>query len=357
MADDVFVLDSVLLKQILVDFILPLVSVYITTYLAIKSKQKYNQFEKNQYLKTLKRNACIKKAFHKLSNVNDHKYQSLLVFIMWVGVGFMYFFVALAVLNILIPIITICLALLFQSLQIEAITIEDIPLIYGVSFHLSIIPLIIFILTLAYSINCKNKTNIIQPILIKRQVFGKRIQILRCKLWSIGKKSNPIFTNEMNLTQKSVEFFHLFSLLLGIVLTVNFFIYFVIFSILLYVNEEPFSFSLKDLPSVYLKGISISGSWDSFIISISLLSLVLVVYSCLWLYLRALYFIEDSKNEIIKFYSKGYPFILIKTSSGTLEGKIEDIFNKHFILLNHEGTQKITSWNNVGIIEMKMDDK
>ena len=51
MPDESFILDSALLKQILVDFILPLAVAYITTYLVIKTQQKSNQFEKNQYLR------------------------------------------------------------------------------------------------------------------------------------------------------------------------------------------------------------------------------------------------------------------------------------------------------------------
>lgn len=357
MSDESFILDSVLLKQILVDFILPLAVAYIATYLAIKSKQKSDKFEKNQYLKTFKKNACIKKAFHKLNNLNDHKYKSYLVFISGIGFGLIYFSIAIIVLVISIPTILVYLVKIFQYFKIEFMTLEDIPLFFGIAFHSLLIPLISTVLILVYSINCKNKTNIIHPIFIKRRILGKKIQILRSKLWSIGNKSKPIFTNEMNLTQKSVDFFHLFSFLLGMILTVNFFIYYTMFFVLLSENVEPYTFYLKDLPSIYLKSISVSGSWDSFLIFIYLLSLVLVVLSCLWLYLTAWYFIDSSKREIIKFYSEEYPFVCIRTTSGTLEGKIEDIFDKHFIILNNEGTQIITSWNKVGIIEMKIDSE
>lgn len=353
MTDSFFTLDALLRKQLLFDFIIPLASVYVTTYLAIKTKQKSDHFEKNQYLKTLKQDACIKKAFQKLNNLNVHKYQSFLVFIMGVGVVLLYFSLFILIQSIVTPVFFICLATLFNILQIAGMTTEDVSLIFGINYHSALIPLFIIILILAYSINCNNRMNIIHPILIKSKKIGKEIQILRFKLWSIGTKSKPIFTDEMILTQKSINIFHFFPFLFGIILTVNFLLYYVIFYVLLLENEEPFTFSLKDLPSIYLKNISVSGSWDSLLISVSLLSLAFVVLSCLWLYQWAFYFLENSRNEIIRFYSKDYPFICIKTTSGILEGKIENIFDKHFILLNNEGTQKITSWNKVGIIEMK----
>lgn len=76
------------------------------------------------------------------------------------------------------------------------------------------------------------------------------------------------------------------------------------------------------------------------------------------LYIEASFFLEEAKNEIIKFYSKGYPHVCIKASSGVLHGKVEDVFNKHLIILNEKeanenGVQKLISWDNVEIIEIK----
>ncbi|NPE28816.1 hypothetical protein HNV12_12795 [Methanococcoides sp. SA1] len=351
MADEINLFDNLLINQIIFDLIFPLIIVLVSTYLTINYQPKSNQFEKNQYLKSLKQNACINKVFQKLNNLNYHKYQSLTAFIIGTGVGLFYFSVVVIFQTTLIPIIMV---------NVGSIISEDVPLIISISYQSSLIPLIFIILTLAYSINCKNKTNIIHPFLVKRKIFGKIVQILRCKvrcnLWSIGNEAKPTFTDEMTLTQKSVTIFYLFSFLLGIILTVTFSIYFTTFYILLSGNEQPFTFFLKDLLGVYLRAIAVSGSWDYIFVSISLLSLTFVTFSCLLLYLSALGFFEDSKNKIISFYSKGYPFICIKTTSGTIEGKIENIFEKHFILLNDESTQKITSWSKVGIIEIKIDD-
>lgn len=357
MSDQVLLIDNLLLNKFFLELIIPIIVFSITTYFAISRQEKSFEIEKNQYLNPLKQNSYIFNTFRKIDDLNYRKSQSVTVFLIGTTLGLVYFLVILLILTLVFPYVCVILNYLGHFfLNIEPINEGNLSLIFGAYLNFSVIPLAVLTVILFHLTDCENEVNIIKPYLIKRKKVGKKIQVLKFKLWSLVKISKPSFTNEMFLTKKSIAFFYLFPALMALFLTTNFFIYYLSFAFLIEMTKVPFSFSLGYLQSVYMSTISVLGNGLFSIMCVYSISLIFVTLFCLYLYQRALHFLKESKSKIIKTYSEGYPFVQIKTSSGSLEGKIEDVFNEHCIILNDNGTKRITLWNRVGIIEINEEN-
>lgn len=57
---------------------------------------------------------------------------------------------------------------------------------------------------------------------------------------------------------------------------------------------------------------------------------------------------QDAKNTISNFYDKGYPYVLINTSSKQIKGKVTGVLDKNIIILTEKNNKIIaTSWGEI----------
>ena len=351
------------LMQLTVDvfskIVVPLISVYITWYIAISFNQKNGKKEKNQYLRIIKRNCSIRETFDKLFSLNNYKSRFVFTIIYGITLGILYFFISL------IPIIAI-FALILQNdflsksplfFLIDPLNEFNRQLLLSTYLNLTLIPLFIISFLLLFLIKCRNNRIIISPKLVTRRRIGKFIQVLRCKFYSFAEISKPRLTTKMKLTERSKKYLNVFPFLIGMFIILNYLICAFLFQTLASLIEQPFSLSIDYFTSLYISTkTNLPDGWFP-LAYVFLFSLTFSTLFSIGLYNSTRGFLEESKHEIIKAYSTGYPFVSIKTSSGMIEGKVEDVFNKHLIILNENGVQKLTSWKNVEIMEIKINNK
>ncbi|KXS46807.1 MAG: hypothetical protein AWU58_228 [Methanohalophilus sp. T328-1] len=299
------------------------------TYVSIK---KIDKHEKNKYFEIIKENRCVKYTSLKINALNEHKYFLVSTISLGMLGGILYFFIVLAVF-VFIPAF-------YQFYNLDELLInfkfninneQAMVFIIYTLLNITTLPLIVGAKILDYIINIPTKM-LIKPNDIKRKRLNKKYQIWKYKIYNLARKLRPRLDNKMQLTKKSTFFITLLPILVGMISSIQYLIYVDIYS-----NYDIYR--------------PILNNW--IIVSVLyLVILVLCIIFSLILIKDFFVFLNEGKNKIIQFYSKGYPHIYIKTPSGELTGKIENVFDKHIIVLNDNGVQKMTSWNNVEIIEI-----
>ncbi|WP_440951592.1 hypothetical protein [Methanococcoides sp. FTZ1] len=168
-----------------------------------------------------------------------------------------------------------------------------------------------------------------------------------------------IHKNKLSLTQsrepdrKSHALLYTCSLVGGVTIGTNYVIYYSLYNIFIKnIDNLFFKLSLNDTLASYelIKDI-LPAQWN-ILLTIYILGMIFSIISLYLVYKKSKVLLAEWKKQIISSYSKEFPYVYIIINSGTIYGKIEDIFNGNIILLNEDGTIKAIFWKSIEAIEM-----
>ncbi|WP_406656366.1 hypothetical protein V7O62_10960 [Methanolobus sp. ZRKC2] len=344
--------------DVIVKLLVALTGVSIIAPAAISFNKKIDRNEKNQYLKIIKSNYYIRQTFSKIRLLDDHKY----TFPLMISLGMM--FGAIYILIVLIFVTLVFVFILQSDSLSNSILFFDIDptidinkeLLLSTYLNIVVLPLFLCTMVLFYLRECLDTKYIIKSYVVKKKRLGKAIQKFQYKIFNFAGKTKPTFNNQMLLTLESKFFLYLPSFLIGMFLMSNYIIWVYLYVTLNTDSGLSFKFSFQYFMQLYLHTKSILPPNWNYLALIFIFSLLVSLLSSIILCRSSFAFLGEGKSKIINYYSRGYPYVNIKTSSGSLNGHIKDVFNKHVIVLNEKGVQKLTSWNNIGIIEIETND-
>lgn len=167
-------------------------------------------------------------------------------------------------------------------------------------------------------------------------------------------KSIPSITQNMELDIKSIWYLYATYLVIGFVISTNYIIYNYLYTTIANnIKNLDFKFSLNYVSELYESIKEILPTQWNIIFFICVFGIIFSLISLILSYRQAKLIFSEWKKQIISHNSNNFPYIHIILTSGTIYGKIDDVFGKNLILLNENGIIKAVLWKTVEAIEVE----
>ena len=318
-----------ILSQLFIPLILVTASGIITAQISKHSKRQ----DKNQHIRFLRTNYSKIDSYFSLIKINRDFQIGLspMVFMMGVifGVAFELFIMKLTGM------------ILDYIWEIDYIK-KTLPFIYDV------LGLDALLLICSYS-------NI--SILIIVVIWGCWCSLLKSKKLAAPKftdhhsiKTSPDFPS-INASSEFVYFS--FWVFLGIIVGINFFIYYLTFANLIDFSIIPkdFSFNWTAFVGIY-DNLKTSVPYLNYYIFVFLMGAAISFVYITVVYQSITWFSSRVKQLIADFYKYDFPYVKIITENGEIKGQLRDIQNKSLVTLIENGIMKTVPWDKIEIMEV-----